>query len=203
MTSELRQPNRQSSVLPPDTVTSPNRGIGRKANGFRRGTSASSRRRTVRAMFIVFPAVLILSVTISSAGALTRAGRRKAVPQPPVITETFNPVIGCNPNTTIGQEGCGEHRVLADDARLNADIKVVFGLLSGKVARRDFVIAQTTWLTYRRADCKSQSAPYQGGTEQPVVYVYCLGTDDISRRQELKEFYQGLTRGLDKVPKFP
>ena len=154
------------------------------------------------AMLTVVLAAMLSNATVPpAAGALP--GNRPPVLQPPAITEDFKPVIACNLKTTAGQEGCGEHTVLTDDALLNADVKVMFGLLSGEAARRDFVTAQADWLAYRNADCKSQSDAYEGGTEQPVVYVYCLATDDSSRRQELKEFYKVLTQGLDNAPKFP
>jgi uncharacterized protein YecT (DUF1311 family) len=120
----------------------------------------------------------------------------------PVITEAFKPVLPCNQNTTIGQEGCGEHEVLVADKQLNADVTVVLGLLD-KAAGRAFVTAQTTWATYRTEDCTSQSDIYQGGTELPVAYVYCLASDDSSRRQDLKTFFSGLTQGMANAPKFP
>jgi uncharacterized protein YecT (DUF1311 family) len=120
----------------------------------------------------------------------------------PVVTEDFKPVLPCNQNTTVGQEGCGEHAVIVADRELNADVKVIFDLL-GKAAERAFVTAQTTWSTYRTEDCTSQADIYRGGTELPVAYVYCLASDDISRRADLKAFYASLTQGLAHVPKFP
>ena len=120
----------------------------------------------------------------------------------PVITEDFKPVLPCNQDTTVGQEGCGEHEVLAADKQLNADVKIILDLL-GKGANRAYVTAQTTWITYRTEDCISQADIYQGGTELPVAYVYCLTSDDSSRRQDLKAFFSGLTEGMANVPKFP
>ena len=120
----------------------------------------------------------------------------------PVITEAFKPVLPCNQNTTVGQEGCGEHEVVAADKQLNADVKVIFDLLD-KAAGRAFVTVQTTWITYRTEDCTSQADIYQGGTELPVAYVYCLASDDSSRRQDLKAFFSGLTQGMANFPKFP
>jgi uncharacterized protein YecT (DUF1311 family) len=146
-----------------------------------------------------------LSVGISTAaGAPTHyaAGGGTAT-APPVITENFKPVLACNPNTTIGMEGCGEHRVIAADTVLNADAKVIFDLLKGAGARRDFVSAQATWLAYRNADCKSQSDVYSGGSEQPVLYVDCLAGDDAARRKGLRGFFALLTQGQGNVPKFP
>jgi uncharacterized protein YecT (DUF1311 family) len=120
----------------------------------------------------------------------------------PVVTEDFKPVLPCNQNTTIGQEGCGEHEVVVADKELNADVKIIFDLL-GKASDRAFVTAQTTWATYRNEDCTSQADIYQGGTEMPVAYVYCLASDDASRRGDLKAFFASLTQGMVHVPKFP
>ena len=140
----------------------------------------------------------------TAAGASARhGGAALAAVSPPVITEPFKPVLPCNRNTTIGMEGCGEHSVLTADRQLNADVKVVFNLLSSAGSRRDFVSAQTTWLTYRDADCRSQSDVYRGGTEAPVVYVLCLAADDKLRREEVKGFFAALTQGLGNAPTFP
>jgi uncharacterized protein YecT (DUF1311 family) len=140
----------------------------------------------------------------TAAGATARHPRaRGAAVSAPVITEPFKPVLACNPNTTVGMEGCGERRVLAADRQLNADVKVVFDLVKGGASRRDFVSAQTRWLSYRNADCKSQSDVYSGGTEQPVVYILCLAADDTLRRQDLRGFFKALTQGLGHTPKFP
>ena len=123
--------------------------------------------------------------------------------RPPVISEPFKPILACNQNTTIGQEGCGERQVLAADRRLDGDVRLIFSLLRDNTAVRSFVTAETTWLTYRNEDCASQSDVYEGGSEQPVAYVYCLTTDDESRRQDLQSFFKALAQGLAKVPMFP
>ncbi|HXW78807.1 MAG TPA: lysozyme inhibitor LprI family protein, partial [Acidimicrobiales bacterium] len=115
----------------------------------------------------------------------------------------FRPVLPCNEGTTLGQEGCAEHEVVALDRQLDADVRIVFGLLADDAARRDFIAAQMAWTRYRSADCNSQSDVYQGGTEQPVVYGLCLATDDASRRQDIKGFFAQLTQDRATVPKFP
>ena len=132
------------------------------------------------------------------AGAIHRASAMSA----PVVTEDFKPVLPCNQNTTIGQEGCGEHEVLAADRELNADVKIIFDLL-GKAPDGAFVAAQTSWVTYRTEDCTSQADIYQGGTELPVAYVYCLASDDTSRRADLKAFFAGVTQGMVHLPSSP
>jgi uncharacterized protein YecT (DUF1311 family) len=139
----------------------------------------------------------------TAAGAPTRhGGVAGTASSPPVITEDFNPTLACNHNTTVGMEGCGEHKVLSADRLLNADVRVVFNLTSG-TARQDLVVAQKRWLAYRRSDCQSQADAYSGGTEQPVAYVYCLAADDSARRQDLRGFFKELTQGLAKAPEFP
>jgi uncharacterized protein YecT (DUF1311 family) len=143
----------------------------------------------------------------ASAAALswhTKADTSAPVLTPPVITEDFKPVIPCNSNTTAGQIGCGEHATLAADKELDADVRVIFNSFHGDdPSLGDFITAQKTWLTYRAADCKSQSDVYQGGTEQPVVLVNCLASDDRYRRQDLKAFYLLLTQGVARSPNFP
>ena len=154
---------------------------------------------------MILTALGVLAAVPAAAGLSGRAAivNSGSTLKPPVITEDFKPVLACNPNTIVGMEGCGEHKVLSADKQLNADVTVIFGVLTRGAARQDFVLAESTWLTYRNADCRSQSDIYLGGTEQPIADVYCLATDDIARRQELKAWYKDLTQGLDKAPKFP
>lgn len=123
--------------------------------------------------------------------------------QPPLVTEKFSHPGRCNQNSTIGQGYCGERAVLTADKHLNADIKVVFGLLYYQQAKRDFITAEGDWATYRQADCTSQSDVYLGGTEQGVVYVYCLATQDADRRDDLRSVYKLFSQGLTKPPAFP
>jgi uncharacterized protein YecT (DUF1311 family) len=157
---------------------------------------------------------LIVVSALVAAGVLLTAGASQAATraentssqglQPPPIKERFSPVLPCSPNTTVGQEGCGERLVLADDKLLTRDTTVIFHLLHTASARRDFVSAQTSWLTYRTKDCTSQSDVYQGGTEQPVYYANCLASNDVARRLDLKTFYVVLTQRLGpKAPAFP
>lgn len=120
----------------------------------------------------------------------------------PVVVDNFKPVLACNPNTTVGQEGCAEHKVLSADKQLSADIRLIFGLL-GAQGKRDFINAQRSWAIYRHDDCLSQSDVYLGGTEQPVVYGTCLYADDLSRRQDLKGFYAVMVQDRASRPRFP
>jgi uncharacterized protein YecT (DUF1311 family) len=162
------------------------------------------RYRFVTASALAAAGMLVMAPTVQAAPVNFAASSASPAPQPPAIKELFSPVLPCNPNTTLGQEGCAEHLVLADDKQLTQDVKVIFGLLSTSSGRRDFVSAQTSWLAYRTKDCTSQSDVYQGGTEQPVVYGNCLANDDASRRLDLKSFYVLLTQDLgSKAPAFP
>ena len=141
---------------------------------------------------------LVLGTATAAGGPAWHRESASTTASPPVITEDFKPVLPCNANTTVGMEGCVERK----DRELNADVKVILNLTSG-ATRHDFVVAQTKWLVYRNADCRSYSDIARGGTEQPVDYGYCLAADDAARRQELKDFFRGLTQGRPRVPTFP
>jgi uncharacterized protein YecT (DUF1311 family) len=178
--------------------------VARERSASGRDRRVISRRRLSGAAAVAFAVAGLVAIS-PAAGAPTRygGGDGKRAAGPPVIIENFKPVLACNPDTTVGMEGCGEHRVIAADTQLDADVKVIFDLLRGGAARRDFVSAQTAWLAYRNADCRSQSDAYLGGSEQPVVYVDCLAGDDSARRNDVKGFFALLTQGLAQVPKYP
>jgi len=150
----------------------------------------------------VLAGVALLAVSAQASGPPRDATRTASPPGPPLVTERLGSVLPCNQQTQIGLDGCAEKDVLAADKLLNADITVLWGLLGGS-GRSDLVAAQRSWVTYRSADCKSQSDVYRGGTAQPMEYVSCLAGDDASRRLDLKGFYDLLAQGLSSPPRFP
>ncbi len=139
----------------------------------------------------------------TSALAAAKSPAPPAAPKPPVITEQFNPPFACNQQNNLGVEGCAERQVDRADDRINAEVKVLFGVLYDNASRRDLVTAESSWLAYRTADCTSQSDEYEGGSEQPIAYILCVAADDQSRSADLKGFYAALTQGRSKVPAFP
>ncbi|MGA3221293.1 MAG: lysozyme inhibitor LprI family protein [Acidimicrobiales bacterium] len=141
---------------------------------------------------------------VSGASAASVAAPAPApAPKPPVITEQFNPPLACNQQSNLGVEGCAERQVDRADARVNAEVKVLFRFVYDNASRRDLVTAESAWLAYRTADCTSQSDMYEGGTEQPIAFLQCLAVDDQSRSADLKGFYSDLTQGRQHVPAFP
>jgi uncharacterized protein YecT (DUF1311 family) len=161
--------------------------------------------KPLAATVLVAASVCLMAPAVEAAATPGEGASNSAQgPQPPPIKELFSPVLPCNPNTTVGQEGCAERTVLADDRLLMRDVDETFHLLTTTTARRDFVSAQSSWLAYRTNDCRSQSDAYLGGSEQPVLYGDCLADDDLSRRLDLKAFFGLLTQGLGKdAPAFP
>ncbi|MGO9660072.1 MAG: lysozyme inhibitor LprI family protein [Acidimicrobiales bacterium] len=139
----------------------------------------------------------------STASAAAPAPAPAPAPKPPVITEQFNPPFTCNQQSNLGVQGCAEGQVDRADARINAEVKVLFRTVYDNASRRDLVTAESAWLAYRTADCTSQSDVYEGGTEQPVAFLLCLAEDDQSRSADLKGFYLDLTQGRSHVPPFP
>jgi uncharacterized protein YecT (DUF1311 family) len=143
-------------------------------------------------------------VTAVPAGAATVSAAVVApAPKPPVITENFNPPFACNQKSNLGVQGCAERQVDTGDARINAEVKLLFRVLYDNASRRALVTAEHAWLAYRGADCTSQSDEYEGGSQQPIAYLQCLAADDRSRSTDLKGFYQALTAGRHNVPAFP
>lgn len=156
----------------------------------------------MRTANLLAAAALTALATLTAVSGATGAVEA-AVPRPPVITEQFNPPFACNQQSNLGVEGCAERKVDSGDERINAEVRVLFRALYDDASRRDFVTAQAAWLTYRGADCTSQSDEYEGGTQQPIAYLQCLAADDQSRSTDLKGFYSDLTAGRKNVPRFP
>ena len=143
-------------------------------------------------------------VGLGSSPTLSAASPAKRVPaiKPPVITESFT-LLPCDKGSTIGQEGCEEHSLVAADKRIDREVSLLFKVLHDDAARRRLIRAETAWFAYRQADSASQADIYEGGSESDVVAVECAVNDDKTRSTDLLGFFRGLEQGIAHVPVFP
>ena len=129
------------------------------------------------------PATLLLVVAlVASAGSFLIG--RDSVPRPvldesapatrlPRLAEGFT-LLACAGTTTLGLEGCAEHRILTLDRRIATAQRGVMRLLRTTGARERFVRAEGDWVTYRHSTCLSDADVVAGGSLAPVDYANCL-----------------------------
>jgi hypothetical protein len=116
------------------------------------------------------PALLLLALLIAVSTATFFIGRATSPPGPrtsstvtttplelPDVREDFT-LLPCAKATTIGLEGCAEHRVLSLDHRIDQLAQEVLHLLPGATAKRGLVRAASEWAIYRRLTCSSAAA---------------------------------------------
>jgi uncharacterized protein YecT (DUF1311 family) len=98
-----------------------------------------------------------------------------AVPKPPVIHEVFTQ-LPCppHPTSTVAMEGCYEKAIVRTDRKIDAQAKVIFGLLRSRDARSTFVRGERAWIQYRQASCSAQASKYAGGTFAPISAANCI-----------------------------
>ena len=107
----------------------------------------------------------------------------------PRVAEVFTP-LPCQPNTTIGMEGCAEHRVLRADVVINRDLAALWRRASNPAARQHLVDAQTAWVAYRKATCISEGDAFDGGSLSIVISARCLAriteihAHDLTRQRQ-------------------
>ncbi|HET9059821.1 MAG TPA: lysozyme inhibitor LprI family protein [Acidimicrobiales bacterium] len=163
--------------------------------------SARPGRRQLASLFIAVvalgaPAVTGHANTSSSSSSTSAAGPPLlALPKSTAGTE-------CNQTSQLGMDGCAYLASVAADRRLDADVVVIWKLERG-YQRTDLARAQKDWVTYRGADCASQTDIYRGGSIMPMVVGYCLAAEDRLRRQDLVTLYNTLTSGAPKQPRLP
>jgi uncharacterized protein YecT (DUF1311 family) len=104
---------------------------------------------------------------------------------PPIVRENFTP-LACDTNTTIGLEGCAEHRIVYEDRLINQLRDRVFQSLLDNAVRRRFILAENDWFTYRQAACRSESDSNEGGSLAPVDFANCAGRLDQHHIAELR-----------------
>lgn len=102
---------------------------------------------------------------------------------PPTVHEDFTP-LPCDPNTTVGMQGCAEHRILRADALIDRRVRVLWDKATAD-ARTHLADAQSAWQVYRKAACLSESDSYAGGTLAPVVAGRCELHLTVERAAEL------------------
>ncbi|MCU1363033.1 MAG: hypothetical protein JWM55_861 [Acidimicrobiaceae bacterium] len=147
--------------------------------------------------------ILIAALALFGASTLGSIALAATTPKPPFITEHFTR-LPCNKNTTIGLEGCAEDHLLKADARLNQQVATVFELFRTHAQKLEFVTAETSWFAFRKDDCRSLAAIYEGGSIAPLAYAECEVRDDVARSADLHSFYVELTQGDNvNVPPWP
>lgn len=112
---------------------------------------------------------------------------------PPVLGETFA-LLPCSQDTTLGLEGCAEHRILVLDSRINIWSREVFRHLYDNAARRRFIVAEVDWTAFRRAACLSEADTDEGGSLVAVDFANCvvrLDQQHVSELSALDSGYQG------------
>ncbi len=122
------------------------------------------------------------STTASSATTRTK---------PPRISEPFTR-LPCNPNTTIGMEGCAERRILRADSEVDRLVQLIWDK-STAAGKSHLGQAQTAWQAYRKGACISESDKYAGGTLAPVVDAQCTVRLTRARAAELRRQLRFLT----------
>jgi uncharacterized protein YecT (DUF1311 family) len=136
---------------------------------------------------------LVLGAAVLAAFAPT--GASGATLSAPVIHESFT-VLPCagapSARSTVQQEGCAEHMILAGDHRIDALNRAVFGKLASIGAKRRFVAAHDAWLVYRHSYCLSESDASTGGTEAPVLSAQCAVSMNSQHIANLTGFLRDL-----------
>jgi len=90
-------------------------------------------------------------------------------------------------------EGCAERDIVKTDTAIDAHARAVFSLLTSE-GRREFVSAERSWLTYRKASCNVEASKYAGGSLEPVTFGLCVVKKNRTHLQELTALRRDLRR---------
>jgi uncharacterized protein YecT (DUF1311 family) len=119
-----------------------------------------------------------------------------------VITEPVTP-LPCHHGTTLGLEGCAEGQLLSTDRRVNKEVKLLFTVIPTAHQKQSFVQVEREWLAFRKADCSTMSAIFEGGTIAPLEYALCEVRDDEARSSDLYSYFGLLEEGRSDLPAWP
>jgi uncharacterized protein YecT (DUF1311 family) len=113
---------------------------------------------------------------------------------PSAGSENFT-TLPCHSNTTVGMEGCAEHRILRADAVINREVRVLWTRAGSSEARTHLAAAQAAWQDYRTAACTSEADAFTGGSLTPVVVAQCSLRLTRQRAMELRRQVRLLSGG--------
>jgi uncharacterized protein YecT (DUF1311 family) len=137
--------------------------------------------------------ITTIAVLAGAALAAVPAVSSAAALAPPVVKEGFTPLpCGGSPahRSTIQQEGCAEHQILASDKTINALNVRVWGTLTKTPAKIGFIASNKSWLSYRSAFCTTAASAFLGGTQAPVVTAQCEAALDTEHITDLRTLLQ-------------
>jgi uncharacterized protein YecT (DUF1311 family) len=97
-----------------------------------------------------------------------------------------------NAVTQLELNECSANEFKKADAELNQIYNRVLSTLDEK-NRGNLREAQSAWVAYRDANCKS-AAEYNGGSMSPMVQSFCLKENTSDRIKELKRIYESQPR---------
>ena len=95
-------------------------------------------------------------------------------------------MANCQGQTQLDMNACAAARYAAADAQLNAAWPAAKGYMDGIGAGATLLDAQRKWLAFRDANCTAESAPYAGGSIQPLVWYGCLERLTLARTRDLQ-----------------
>ena len=112
--------------------------------------------------------------------------------KPPVIHEAFT-LLPCpmHPASTLDNEGCLEHAIVAGDRKIDAKARAVFFTLAPR-ERAGFVRGEREWFAYRRDTCAAEASKYAGGTLAPLVDASCQVSRNKTHLADLTELLENL-----------
>jgi uncharacterized protein YecT (DUF1311 family) len=144
--------------------------------------------------------IIALLVVTGCATSAEHAKKRSAMPKitAPVIKETISwkdcPSSRKQRQTTVGSIACYGNMILRTDAKINKVAKRIFSLIQDKETRVHFVKAERVWSRYRKLSCKAEASLYRGGSEEPVMFRYCVVQRNGTHLRELTPFMKYLVK---------
>ncbi len=94
-------------------------------------------------------------------------------------------------------EACAGGELLRIDGKFDARAEALWPILDAS-GKRAFLVAQSSWLTYRKQECTVQMRAFLGGSIAPLVYGQCEVELTKARVQEilatLRSYCEGTAR---------
>ncbi|GAB3549952.1 hypothetical protein GCM10027343_32400 [Noviherbaspirillum agri] len=94
---------------------------------------------------------------------------------------------GCESGVQLYMTICALYHYYEKDVELNTTYQTLVSKLKHKSIREDLRTAQRAWVTYRDAECKFNTALWEGGSIRPMENAFCLMRITEERTRQLND----------------
>ena len=94
---------------------------------------------------------------------------------------------GCESGVQLQMTICTLYKHYEKDVALNVTYQRLIRKLEKQTSREELRAAQRAWVTFRDAQCRFETAAWEGGSARAMINAACLSVMTVERTKQLQE----------------